>query len=109
VGRAIKFYTDEHVKTAVVLGLRGKGIDVLTTKEAGMLGGSDEAHLELATRLGRVLFTEDSDFIALHNRGLQHAGIAYAQRMSIGDIVFGLTLIWEVLEDYEMLGKLERL
>jgi hypothetical protein len=97
------------VKTAVVLGLRGKGIDVLTTKEAGMLGGSDEAHLELATRLGRVLFTEDSDFIALHNRGLQHAGIAYAHHKSIGQIVRGLTLIYEVYEDYEMLARLEYL
>jgi hypothetical protein len=109
VGRTIRFYTDEQVATAVVLALRKVGIDVLSAPEAGMLGAVDEAQLQLATSLGRVLFTEDRDFVDLHYSGVSHTGIAYAQRMSIGDIVFGLTLIWEVLEDYEMLGKLERL
>ncbi len=32
----IKFYTDEHVPTAVVSGLRRRGMDVLTVKEANI-------------------------------------------------------------------------
>jgi hypothetical protein len=97
------------VATAVVLALRKAGVDVLSAPEAGMLGATDDAQLRLAASLGRVLFTEDRDFVDLHYSGVSHTGIAYAHRMSIGDIVLGLTLIWEVLEDYEMLGKLERL
>ena len=31
----IKFYTDEHVSKAVVMGLRRRGVDVLTVPEAG--------------------------------------------------------------------------
>ena len=38
----IKFYTDEHVSKAVVMGLRRRGVDVLTVPEAGTLGLSDE-------------------------------------------------------------------
>ena len=38
----IKFYLDEHVNPAVADGLRRRGVDVLTTQEAGMLGASDE-------------------------------------------------------------------
>ncbi len=74
-----------------------------------MLGASDAEHLELATRLGRVVFTQDSDFIALHHSGVRHAGIAYAHGKSVGEIVRGLILIYEVLEDYEIDGQLEYL
>ena len=81
MGRTIRFYTDEQVATAVVLALRQVGIDVLSAPEAGMLGAVDEAQLQLATSLGRVLFTEDRDFVDLHYSGVSHTGIAYAHRM----------------------------
>jgi hypothetical protein len=42
----VKYYTDEHIARAVVRGLRQRGVDVLTVVEAGLLGDSDEAHLE---------------------------------------------------------------
>ena len=38
----VKFYLDEHVNPAVASGLRRRGVDVLTTQEAGMLSTSDE-------------------------------------------------------------------
>jgi predicted nuclease of predicted toxin-antitoxin system len=72
----VKFYMDEHVPPAVTHGLRLRGIDVLTTKEAGMLGASDEAQLRLAAGQGGVLFSQDEDFLALHRQGVSHAGIA---------------------------------
>ena len=37
----VKFYMDEHVPPAVTRGLRMRGIDVLTTQEARMLGADD--------------------------------------------------------------------
>ncbi len=46
MGRPVKFYTDEHVARAVVRGLRQRGADVLTVPEAGLLGASDEEHME---------------------------------------------------------------
>ena len=68
----VKFYMDEHVPPAATHGLRLRGIDVLTTKEAGMLGASDEAQLHLAAGQGRVLFSQDEDFLALHQQGVSH-------------------------------------
>ncbi len=62
----IKFYTDENVPMAVVAGLRRRGVNVLTTKEAQMLGATDEEHLTLATSDNRVIFTQDDDFLRLH-------------------------------------------
>ena len=34
----IKYYTDENVSKAIVNGLRQRGVDVLTTQEAKMMG-----------------------------------------------------------------------
>jgi len=65
----IKFYTDENVPTAVVKGLQRRGVDVLSTQEAGMLGAPDEEHLALATSQGRVIFTQDDDFCACTPEG----------------------------------------
>ena len=72
----VRFYTDEHVGRAVVRGLRQRGADILTVSEAGMLGASDEEHLERARVEGRVLFTQDDDFLRLHASEIDHAGIA---------------------------------
>jgi hypothetical protein len=103
-----RFYTDEHVSRAVVEGLRRRGIDVLSTYEAEMLGASDEAHLALATSQGRVVFTQDADFLRLHARGLEHSGIAYAsQQTPVGDVIRGLVLIHQVLDAEEMCCHIE--
>ena len=44
----IKFYTDEHCANAIAEGLRRRGVDVLTTNEAGHLGVSDKEQLSFA-------------------------------------------------------------
>ena len=104
----IKFYMDEHVPTAVTVGLRLRDVDVLTAQEAGMLAASDEDHLALAVREHRVLFTQDADFLRLHARGVPHAGIAYVrQQTPVGNIVRGLMLICQVLEPEDMLNHVE--
>jgi predicted nuclease of predicted toxin-antitoxin system len=72
----IKFYMDEHVPAAVTAGLRKRGVDVLTAQEAGMVEATDEDHFVLATNQGRVIFTQDADFLRLHAAGIEHAGIA---------------------------------
>src|SRR5260370_24209825 len=99
----IKFYTDEHVGRAVIKGLRQRAADVLTVPEAGLLGATDEAHLARAHAEGRVLFTQDDDFLRLHATSVKHSGIVYApQGTSIGDIIRGLMLIHQVLDAEKM-------
>jgi len=110
MGQRIRFYTDEHVSKAVVKGLRERGVDVLTVLEAGLLGASDEEHLGRARAEGRVLFTQDDDFLRLHAAAADHAGIVYApQPTSVGDIIFGLMLVYQTLDADDMLGQLEYL
>jgi predicted nuclease of predicted toxin-antitoxin system len=107
--QTIRFHLDEHVDPAVAAGLRARGIDVTTPQELSLLGDDDPFVLAHATAGGRVLFTEDADFLRLNAAGTPHAGIAYChqQTRSIGEIVRGLTLIWQVLEPDEMSGKVE--
>jgi Domain of unknown function (DUF5615) len=108
MGQTIRFYADEHVPRAVVNGLRQRGVDVLTVAEAGMLSASDENHLARARAEGRVLVTQDDDFLRLHAAGVDHAGIAYTpQGTPIGTFIYGLMLIHQVLEAEEMDGRLE--
>jgi len=96
---SIRFYLDEHVPRAVATGLRLRGVDVLTAQEAGMLEASDVAHLTLGMQQGRMVFTQDADFLRLHAAGVPHAGIAYAsQRTPVGKIVRGLMLIYQLLD-----------
>jgi predicted nuclease of predicted toxin-antitoxin system len=106
----IRFYMDECVAAAVADGLRRRGVDVLTVEDAGLLGASDAEHLDRARREGRVIFTQDDDFLRLHAAGEQHAGIVYApQQSGTGEIIRGLMLIHGVLEDHEMTDHLEYL
>lgn len=75
-----------------------------------MLGASDEEHLAFAFAEGRVIFTQDADFLRLAAVGHEHAGIVYArQGTSVGDIIQGLMLIVQVLDAEEMKGKIEYL
>lgn len=106
----IKFYLDEHVPRAVALELRKQGVDALTVAEAGMRGATDEQHLAWGRVEDRVLFTHDKDFLRLSGAGVEHAGIVYAtRRLSIGEVVQGLMLVYQVLDPEEMRGHVEYL
>ena len=106
----IKFYTDEHISNSVGMGLRQRGVDVLTVPEAGMRSASDEDQLRKACGEGRVFFTQDDDFLRLAAAGVDHAGIVFAtQAYTIGTIISDLMLIHEVLEADEMIGHVEYL
>lgn len=104
----IRFYTDEHVHRAVIKGLRQRGVDVLSVPDAGLLGASDEEHLRRARSEGRVVFTQDDDFLRLAAEGHPHEGIVYApQQTPIGEIVHGLMLIYQVLQPIDMRNHIE--
>jgi hypothetical protein len=82
---------------------------VTTTIEAGLLGATDEAHLEFALREGRVTFTQDQDFLRLAASGAAHAGVVYNQQgtRSVGQIIEHLELIYVCLTAEEMVGHVE--
>ena len=100
---------DEHIPLAVAQGLRRRGIDVSTAGEADLLGAPDTEYLVRSQVEGRVLVTHDRDFLRLHQSQQQHAGIAYCEQgtRSIGELVAGLLLIYEVLDFSEMIGQVE--
>lgn len=108
MSKKLKFYTDEHVPSSVVKGLRIRGVEILTTNDSGMIGESDENQIAFAKKEEMVIFTQDEDFLRLHAKGVEHSGIIYAhQRTPIGKMVQGLMLIYQVLEFKEMENHIE--
>ena len=71
----IRFHLDEQVERAVAEDLRRRNIDVTTTPEAKLLGATDPVQLAFAISQKRVIFTQDDDFLAIHQQGLKHYGI----------------------------------
>ncbi|GAX61209.1 hypothetical protein SCALIN_C19_0003 [Candidatus Scalindua japonica] len=81
---------------------------MLTIKEAGMLGATDTDHIALAKKEGRVIFTQDVDFLRLHAKGTEHCGIVYAQQQTpIGEIIRCLTLLHQILDYNDMQNHIE--
>lgn len=105
----IKFHLDENVSNAVAEGLRRRGVNVTTTPEQNLIGASDKEQLAFAREQQRVIFTQDDDFLKLHQATVPNSGIAYCQQgnRSIGEVVKTLTLIWEWVEPEDMIGQLE--
>jgi len=109
MARTIRFHLDEHANPAVADALRRRGIDVTTTPEAGLPGADDAAHLAFALEQLRVIFSNDADFLRLHDANVEHAVIAYChqQSRSVGEIVRMLEMNWEVFETEEMQNHVE--
>lgn len=107
--RTIRFHLDEHIPSAVADGLRRRGIEVITTLDAGLLGAEDTAHLVFALARGLVIVTNDEDFLGLNEREIEHPGVAYCplHKRSIGTVIRSLVLIWEVLDPLDMRNCVE--
>lgn len=88
----IRYHLDESVARSIAIGLSQRGIDASMPRETGLIGASDAEHLEFARQEGRVLFTHDDDFLALHRNGVNHAGIVFAAQGTrpIGNLVRNL-------------------
>jgi hypothetical protein len=56
-----------------------------------------------------VIATQDDDYLRLHAQGVEHAWVVYWQQntRSIGQVLRGLLLIWEVMEPEEMRNHVE--
>ena len=100
---------DQNVLGPVSRALVRHGLDVLTTQEADRCGMPDPEQLAFATVEDRVIVTFDPDFPALHQSGVEHAGIAWCpeHKYSIGELIQALLLLHGVLDREAMRNHLE--
>lgn len=95
---SLALYMDQHVPRAITVGLRLRGVDVLTAFEDGAGEAADPALLDRATELDRVLFSQDADLLAeaarRHASGDLFSCVVYAhQHTLIGACVRDLEVI----------------
>ena len=92
----VRFYLDENVPIAIAEQLSRRGVDAVTVRDLGLLGQSDTDHLALANSTGRVLCTNDSDYLDMARAGLPHCGIVFGQqhKHGVGSWVGFLELIY---------------
>ena len=90
--RTLRFHLDENCHPAIADGLRRRGIDVTTTIDTKLLGADDRTQAAYALKEGRVIITQDQDFLRLNASGEPHAGIAYCKKdtKSIGEMISAL-------------------
>lgn len=111
----IRFYMDVHIPRAITVGLRLRGIDVVTAQEDGTARWSDPELLDRATKLGRVLFPQDDDLLREATRrqiaGEMFVGIVYAHQLNvtIGRCIEDLSLIAEAGEPSDLENGIEYL
>ena len=91
------------------------GIDVLRAQEDGANEFEDPRLLDRATELGRVLFTQDKDFLReakrRHTSKEIFSGIIYVHQLSltIGECITDLEIIAKDSEPEEWIGHVEHL
>lgn len=106
---------DVHAPLAITEALRGRGVDVLTAQEDDAQLFEDARLLDRATELGRVLFTQDADFLREAARrqkaGQPFAGIvdAHQMRVAIGQCVRDLEMIATCFEPSDLFNRVEHL
>jgi len=86
-------------------------VDVLTSQEDSTQQSEDEALLQRATELRRVLFTQDDDFLVIASRWQQQsrgfAGVVYGHQLGpgIGDVIEDLELLACCADDDEVRNR----
>jgi len=70
----MKIVVDEHVPEAVVNSLSSNGYEVLRAGEEYQRGGDDTSLLEKCSNDGRILLTNDRDFVRLSEE-IEHSGV----------------------------------
>jgi Domain of unknown function (DUF5615) len=101
-------YMDVHVPLSVTQSLRRRGLDVLTSQEDGTAQVDDQALLARATELGRVLFSQDQDFLKIaaewQEAGRRFRGVVFArqQGVSLGGLAADLELLLTCCDPQEL-------
>lgn len=88
----LRFYLDEMIPLDLALILKQYGYDVLTARDAGMLGKSDAEQLEYSTSGERAILTFNiGDFVLLHRewecKGRTHKGIIVSPETKLSVLI----------------------
>ena len=110
----VRLYLDEHVQASLAQGLRVRGVDVLTTQEAGNSSLDDEGQLRFAAAQGRVLLSYNKrHFAKLHYdwmaAGRPHAGMTLSDQLATGVVLRRLMKLYFSLTSEQMENRLEYL
>jgi len=107
---------EDGSENAVVRGLRARGIDVITTADAGRLGATDAEQIAFAAAENRTIYSFNvGDFARLHRhyleRGLQHSGIVVLpdQRCSVGEKIRRVARFVYSVAAEDMVNRMEYL
>lgn len=109
----VAIYMDQHVPRAITIGLRMRGVDVITAYEDGSGALSDSELLDRASQLKRVLFSQDDDLIAeavrRQKERVHFHGVIYGHqlRISIGTYVHQLEIIAKAAEPEDLINKIQ--
>jgi hypothetical protein len=110
---AIALYMNQHVPRAITIGLRLRGVDVITAYEDGASEMDDSELLDRAGELECVLFTQDDDLLAeatkRQREGAPFRGVIYAHqlRVSIGTCVHDLEIIAKAGEPEDLMNRVQ--
>jgi hypothetical protein len=110
---AIKFYMNQNVPKAITVGLRLRGVDVLTAQEDNASELEDPALLDRASELERVLFSQDDDLLAeaikRQREGDFFHGVIYGHqlRVSIGICIRDLEIIAKAGEPEDLINRVQ--
>jgi predicted nuclease of predicted toxin-antitoxin system len=112
---AVSFYMDVHVPYPITLGLRLRGVEVLTAQEDSGDELEDDELLHRATKLNRILVSFDRDLLEEANKrqrtGEFFCGVVYGHQMriSIGQCVRDLELLAKASEPADFENRIEYL
>jgi len=95
----VGLYMDVHIPRAITLGLKARGVDVITAQEDNCAEIPDPALLDRASELERALFSCDEDLLIEGQRrqtkDIYFAGVIYIHllRISIGKCIEDLEFL----------------
>jgi hypothetical protein len=103
---------EDALEHALALGLRARGADVLTAREAKMINRPDDEQLEFATSLGRTLYSYNiPDYCRINlewaRSGRLHAGIiiGHQQRLPVGDEIRAILRVAHSYDSARIAGQ----
>ena len=110
---AVGIYMDVHIHSAVTIGLRSRGVEVITAQEDGARRFRDTNLLTRASNLKMLLYTHDDDFLKEARRreakGDSFFGIIYSQhlRSPTGQCIEDIEIIAKALDASEVDCRIE--
>lgn len=98
---SVSLYMDHHVPKAITIGLRVRGVDVVTVYEDGADQLDDNLLFRRANELKRALFTQDDDL-------LEEAAKCQREEIPFSGVIYGHQLrvtIGVCIQDLEIIAK----